>query len=269
MMATVPLADLSLFLVDRGEGTPVVFLHGLPLDHHMWRHQAGELSGRCRVLIPDLRGFGRTTGANDKTTMDRLADDVLEMLDALGLTDPVTICGLSMGGYVALMLARKAPGRVRALVLCDCRSQADAPEAAANRLALAERVLTDGPRIVAESMLPRLFARHTNERNPLAVDEIRNVILAGSSRGIAAAQRGMAEREDLTPSLGQIAVPTLVICGEEDAISPLAEMESLARQIPGAEFVPVPHAGHMAPLEQPAAVNAALAAFLERHGILS
>lgn len=268
-MAIVPVADLSLFLVDQGEGAPVIFLHGMPLDHHMWRHQAAALSGRCRVLIPDLRGFGRTAGASDKTTMDRLADDVLELLGVLGLTEPVTVCGLSMGGYLALLLARKAPERLRALVLCDCRSQPDAPEAAANRLVLADRVLTDGPRIVAESMLPRLFAHHTNECNPVAVDEIRDVILAGSSRGIAAAQRGMAEREDLTPFLSQIVAPTLVICGEEDAISPLAEMRSLARQIPGAEFVAVPDAGHMAPLEQPTAVNAALTAFLERHGILS
>lgn len=268
-MATAQIADLSIFYIDQGEGAPVIFLHGMPLDHRMWRHQAAALAGRCRVLVPDLRGFGRTGGAGDKTTMGQLADDVLALLDVLQITEPVTICGLSMGGYLALLLAQKAPGRVRALILCDCRSQADVPEAAANRLTLADRVLTDGPRVIAESMLPRLFASQTNERNPMAVDEIRDVILAGSSRGIAAAQRGMAERSDLTDSLRTIAVPTLVICGEEDAISPLAEMQSLAGQIPGAEFVPVPGAGHMAPLEQPDAVNAAVTSFLERHGVAS
>lgn len=268
-MATAQIADLALFHVDQGEGTPVIFLHGMPLDHRMWRHQAAALAGRCRVLIPDLRGFGRTGGAGDKTTMDQLADDVLALLDVLQITVPVTVCGLSMGGYLALLLARKAPERLRALILCDCRSQSDAPEVAANRGVLADRVLTEGSRVIAESMLPRLFASRTNERNPVAVDQVRDVILAGSPRGIAAAQRGMAERPDLTASLGEIAVPTLVICGEEDAISPLAEMQSLAGQIPGSEFVPAPGAGHMAPLEQPETVNAALVSFLERHGILS
>lgn len=268
-MATAQIADLALFHLDQGEGAPVVFLHGMPLDHRMWRRQAAALVGKCRVLIPDLRGFGRTGGAGDKTTMDRLADDVLALLDVLQITEPVTVCGLSMGGYLALLLARKTPERLRALILCDCRSHADVPEVAANRLTLADRVLTDGPRVIAESMLPRLFGSHTNEHNPMAVDEVRDVILAGSSRGISAAQRGMAERPDLTASLGTIAIPTLVICGEEDAISPMAEMQSLAGQIPGAEFVPVPGAGHMAPLEQPDAVNAALVSFLERHGIAS
>lgn len=267
-MATAQIADLTVFYIHQGEGAPVIFLHGMPLDHRMWRHQAAALVGKCRVLIPDLRGFGRTGGAGDKTTMDQLADDILALLDVLQISEPVTICGLSMGGYLALLLARKAPERLRALILCDCRSQSDAPEVAANRGVLAERVLTDGSRVIAESMLPRLFASQTNERNPMAVDQVRDVILAGSPRGIAAAQRGMAERPDLTDSLGEIAVPTLVICGEEDAISPLAEMQSLAGQIPGAEFVPVPGAGHMAPLEQPDAVNAALVSFLERHGIL-
>lgn len=267
-MTTVQIADLSVHVVDRGEGSPVLFLHGLPLDQHMWQAQVAALSERCRTLVPNLRGFGRTGGASDKTTLDQMADDVLQVLDSLQVTEPVTVCGLSMGGYLALLLAQKAPERVRALVLCDCRSVADTPEAAANRIAMADRILTDGPRVIVEVMLPKMFASQTNERNPAVIDSVRNVMLANSSRGIAAAQRGMAERADLTASLGQITVPTLVICGAEDQISPPAEMRALAAAIPGSQYVEVPGAGHMAPVEQPAAVNAALVEFLERAEVI-
>ena len=133
---------------------------------------------------------------------------------------------------------------------------------------MADRILTDGPRVIVEVMLPKMFASQTNERNPAVIDSVRNVMLANSSRGIAAAQRGLAERADLTASLGQITVPTLVICGAEDQISPPAEMQALAAAIPGAQYVEISGAGHMAPVEQPAAVNAALVEFLERAEVI-
>jgi pimeloyl-ACP methyl ester carboxylesterase len=153
--------------------------------------------------------------------------------------------------------------RLRGLILCDTKAVADSPEAAQNRRDMAEKVLTDGPRIAVEAMLPRLFGPEVKERQSPLIDEIRDGILSSSSRTIAAAQRAMAGRPDSTPLLGRIRVPTLVLVGEHDVLSPPSEMQALAGAIPGARFVVIPQAGHMAPLEQPAAVNGAIRQFLE------
>jgi pimeloyl-ACP methyl ester carboxylesterase len=167
-----------------------------------------------------------------------------------------------MGGCVALAFVRKYAARVRSLVLCDARAAADTPEAAANRHKMADQVLTEGPRIAAEAMLPRLFAAATKEQQPQVIDAVRNVILASASRGVAAAQRALATRPDCTGWLSEIRVPALMIVGEHDVISTPAEMQGIAAAIPGGRCVVIPNAGHMAPLEQPAAFNSALREFL-------
>lgn len=249
---------MELFIIDEGTGSPLVFLHGFPLSHAMWDGQRRYFRETNRVLIPDLRGFGRSTSQDDVVTMEQFADDVLELLDHTGITEPVTLCGLSMGGYIAFAFARKYPHRLARLVLCDTRSLPDSTEQAQGRLALADRVLVEGARIVAELMLPKLFGPHTNEHRPSVVDSVRNVMLANSPRAIAAAQRGMAARPDATPYLAEIAVPTLVVVGAHDVISPPDEMRQIAAAMPHATFVELAHVGHMAPLEAPAAFNAAL-----------
>jgi 3-oxoadipate enol-lactonase len=263
-MPLLEIRGLRFHMIDEGDREPLVFLHGFPLDHSMWDAQRREFRSSQRVLIPDLRGLGRSAPGDEPVTMDLFADDVAALLDAAGVAEPVALCGLSMGGCIALAFLKKFPGRVKSLILCDARAAADTPEAAENRHKLADKVLTDGPRVVAEVMLPRLFAHETNERHPHLVDAVRNVMLANSSRGIAAAQRALATRPDCTPFLPEIRVPTLLIVGEHDVISPPAEMQGMAAAIPGARCVVIPHAGHMAPLEQPAAVNAALREFLAR-----
>lgn len=263
----VPVLELQgirLHFIDEGAGTPLVFLHGFPLDHSMWDAQRREFRQRYRVIIPDLRGLGRSASNDEVVTMEQFADDVAGLLDALEISDPVTLCGLSMGGYIAQAFARRHSGKLGRLVLCDTRSQPDTPEAAENRLKLAEKVLQDGPRVIVEAMLPRLFGAGTNERRPAVVDAIRHVMLANSSRGIAAAQRGMAQRVDATPFLSQITVPTLVLGGELDSIAPPAEMRELAAAIPNSEFVEMKGVGHMAPQEDPAAFNPILQDWLSR-----
>ena len=169
-----------------------------------------------------------------------------------------------MGGYIALQFVKKHADRLQALVLCDTRSAADSAEAAANRLKVAQQVLTEGAESVAETMLPRLFSKQTMDERTEFVESTRQVMNSARPAAIAAAQRGMAARPDMSSFLRQITVPTLVIVGEHDVISPVAEMREMAERIPGAEFVIVPDAGHMAPLENPAAFNAALEKFLAR-----
>ncbi|MBI3465993.1 MAG: alpha/beta fold hydrolase [Planctomycetes bacterium] len=261
-MQTVHVEGSDLKVLDRGAGSPVLLVHGFPLDHTMWRPQIEFLSQTHRVIAPDLRGFGGSMATPGTVSMERFADDLSNVLTALGIEEPVTLCGLSMGGYIAWQFWRKHTARLRRLVLCDTRAQPDGAEAAENRHALADRVLAEGPSVTAEAMLPKLFASQTQTRMPEVIEAQRRVMLAATPDGIAAALRGMAERPDARPWLASIRVPTLVIVGSEDTISPPDEMRQIASAIPGAQFVEVPGAAHMAPLEQPEAVNSALRRFL-------
>ncbi len=251
-----------LWCVDRGAGAVVLLVHGFPLDHTMWAEQIPTLSSRHRVLAPDLRGFGRSPTDDDKTTMAQFADDLASMLDALAIAEPVVFCGLSMGGYIALEFQRRHAARLRGLILCDTRASADSPEAAAARRLTADNALLRGVAPLAEAMLPRLFAETTRKERPALLEGVWNVMLSADPRGVAAASRGMAERSDMIHSLGGIRCPTLVIVGDEDAVSPPAEMRRMAKAIPGANYVEIPAAGHLSPLENPAAFNAAVADFI-------
>jgi 3-oxoadipate enol-lactonase len=261
-MRRIEANGASLNVFECGAGPAVVFIHGFPLNHTMWIRQLDELAANNRLIAPDLRGFGRSTVTDGTATMSQLADDLAAMLDQLAVHQPVCLCGLSMGGYVAFEFWRKHRKRVRSLVLCDTRSGADTPEAAAGRRQMADRVLVDGPGFVAEAMLPKLLHPRTPAERPLVAEAVREMILASDPRGIAAAQRGMAERADSTSLLSGIDVRTLVLVGQEDAICPPDEIRKMAAAIPQAQFSVVPSAGHMAPLENPAFVNRALAGFL-------
>ncbi len=261
-MPTVELNGRRQFFLDEGDGPVVLFVHGFPLDHTMWDGQRRGLRDRYRVVIPDLRGFGKSELGGDVFTLADLADDLAALLDHIGAPGPVTFCGLSMGGYVAFEFARRHRSRLGKLILCDTRAVMDSPEQAAARLQLADTVLTEGPRIVAEAMLPRLFGPVTNEDRPAIVDQIRNTMLATSSRTIAAAQRMMATRPDSTALLPQLDVPTLVVVGQHDSVSPPAEMRAIAVALPQGLFVEIPGVGHMAPLEAPGPVNAVILQFL-------
>lgn len=262
-MPSLKINGIRLNLIDEGAGPPLVFLHGFPLDHSMWDGQRREFRSSHRVILPDLRGLGRSEVSPVPVTMDLFADDVAALLDNLGIAEPVILCGLSMGGCIAFAFVRRHAQRLRGLILCDCRAVADTAEMVANRRRLAEKVLSDGPTAAAEAMLPRLFGPTTNEKQPQVVDAVRNVILASSSRGIAAAQLSLADRPDSTPTLPEIKVPTLIVVGEHDVISPPAEMQGIAAAIPGATAVVIPGAGHMAPLEKPDDVNRAIREWMQ------
>jgi 3-oxoadipate enol-lactonase len=261
-MNRLSVAGRELWCADRGAGPPLLLVHGFPLDHSMWHVEPASLPAQVRVIAPDLPGFGRSPAADDKLTMEQFADCLAGMLDALAVREPVVLCGLSMGGYIGLQFWRKYAVRLRGLIFCDTRAQADAPEAAAARLVMADRVLSEGPAPLVETMLPKLFAETTRRERPQVVAGLRAVMMATDPRGIAAAARGMAERPDMTARLAEIRCPTLVLVGQEDALTPPADMRTMAAAIPGAKYVEIPAAGHMSPLENPAAVNGAIAEFL-------
>ena len=264
MIPRVRAGHVELAVIDRGAGPPLVLVHGFPLDHSMWQPQIDFFSTRRRVVAPDLRGFGASQIVSGTASMEAMADDLDVLLDALGITEPVVVCGLSMGGYVALQFWRKYARRLRALVLCDTRAVADTPEAARLRSQQVDLVLREGMAPLAEAMLPKLFAAATFASQPGVVAGQRSTILAARAEGVAAALLGMAARPDATDYLPRIALPTLVVVGQHDAISTVDEMRGMARAIPEAELVVIPDAGHMSPLENPAAFNAALEQFLAR-----
>lgn len=252
----------DLAYVDRGEGPPALLIHGFPLDHALWSAQIERLAPRWRIIAPDLRGFGQSPSDAEKTTMREFADDLAALLVALEIDEPIVCCGLSMGGYVALQFWRHHPNRLRGLALCNTRAGADAPDAAAARYEMADRVLREGSGPLAETMLPRLLGKTTQRTQPAWLERLGDGIRASEPRGFAAALRGMADRPDMTAALKQIVCPTLVIAGEEDVVSPPEEMHAMAAAIAGSKYVEIPAAGHLSPLENPAAFNAALSAFL-------
>lgn len=253
---------IGLAYVDRGAGLPLVLVHGFPVDHAMWRFQIEALSKRHRVIAPDLRGFGQSDVTEGEVTMEQFADDLAGLLEALRIDEPIVLCGLSMGGYIAFAFWRKYAARLGALILCDTRAAADTPETAAGRRSLAENVVMEGMAPVAETMAPRIFAESTFQEQPALIEAIRRKVLAADPRAVAATSRGMALRPDMTGRLGEISCPTLVIVGRHDAISPPDEMRSIAERIPVARFVEISNAGHLSPLENPTDVNAAMEDFL-------
>ncbi len=257
-------AQVELQVLDRGQGIPLVLVHGFPLDHSMWDAQISAMSAHRRVIAPDLRGFGGSQVTPGTVTMEQMADDLAHLLDALEVDEPVVLCGLSMGGYVAFEFWRKYPARLRGLVLCDTRAAADSPEAARGRMETVEKILAEGMAPLADAMLPKLFAPGTLAQYPNAVAIQRRQILATSAEGAAAALRGMAARNDFRDRLSDIQLPALVVVGEHDAISPVEEMRAIAAAIPSAELAVIPAAGHMSPLENPEAFNTALEQFLSR-----
>ena len=263
-MTNVSVGDVSLNVVEKGEGEPLLLVHGFPLDHSMWSPQLDTLAQRFRVIAPDLRGFGGSDVTDGTVTMEQFADDMAKLLEQLNVTQGVTFCGLSMGGYVAWQFAVRYANRLKRLILCDTRAIADSKEAAEGREKSAQKVLAEGAKIVADAMLPKLFYQPDGspDSEPIYIRQVRDVMLKTNPRGIAAALRGMAKRPDMTSRLSEIQVPTLVICGEHDAISPPAEMRKIAEGLPQAEYVEIAGAGHMAPLEKPAEVNAAILDFL-------
>jgi pimeloyl-ACP methyl ester carboxylesterase len=245
-------------------GPNVVFLHAFPLNRLMWQSQTDELRGIAHLVLPDMRGFGSSDVESGAIAIEQMADDVYALVEKLELA-PVVLVGLSMGGYVALAYIRKYPESVRGLVLADTRADADSDEARQNRQAMIDEVAASGPARVAELMLPKLLSKDGQEQAEL-VAEIRRMIETTSPGGIVGALRGMADRADSTDLLASIAVPTLVVVGAEDAVTPPEIARELADRIPGAELEIIDDAGHLSNVEEPTTFNAAVSRFLQSLG---
>ncbi|MBI4544578.1 MAG: alpha/beta fold hydrolase [Gemmatimonadetes bacterium] len=249
---------------EAGRGEPVLLVHGFPFDSSLWEPQLERLPRRWRWLAPDLRGFGRTEGGvgGGPYGMELFAEDLAALLEELGVTRAV-VCGVSMGGYIAMAMVRSYPERVRALVLCDTKAGAETEQGKKGRAELAERVLAEGSSALVAGLLPRLLAERTRREQPELVQWLSGVMESVSPQTAARGLAGMAARADSTELLSRIAVPTLVLVGAEDVISGVAEAEGMAGGIPDGRIMVIPAAGHLPNLEQPPAFNRALVQFLE------
>jgi YbgC/YbaW family acyl-CoA thioester hydrolase len=256
---------VNLALEVRGEGQAVLFVHGYPFDHTIWRDQIDGLDG-FRRIAPDLRGMGQSDAPDLGYGMEIYAADLAALLDALGV-DQVVLCGLSMGGYIAFEFLRQWRSRVRGLVLMDTRSEADSAEARRARDATAAMARERGAEAIAEAMLPKVLAPATLSQRPDLSDRIRGMMAATPVAGIVGALAAMRDRpgsEALLPTLADL--PTLVIVGEADSLTPPDQAKAMAQAIPGARFVAIPGAGHVPPVEQPGATTRELRVFLESIG---
>lgn len=252
---------VNLVVDVRGRGPAILFIHGYPLSHTVWEPQLAGLEGWTRIA-PDLRGMGQSDAPDLGYSMATYAEDLLALLSALGVERAV-LCGLSMGGYVAFEILRRAPERVRGLVLMDTRAEADTPEGRRARETAMALARDGGSVAIAESMLPKILSPTVQAENPSLVERVRQMMAATPVAGITGAIGALRDRPDSTGLLLELAeMPTLVIVGEQDQLIPPDKVRAMAAAIPGARFELVKGAGHLPTLERPDATTALLGEFL-------
>ena len=248
---------------DSSDRVPVLLIHGYPLNNMLWDLQVGDLSDVARLIAPDLRGFGMTDPTEPPYSMGMFAEDCAALLDQLGLTGPVVVAGLSMGGYVAFEFCRRYPERVAGLLLTATWAGDDDQDVKKARNEAADKAIAEGVGPIVEGMLPKLLAPANYENQPDLVQFAREMMLESSVEGVVGALAAMRDRPDSSPDLPGLDVPTLILHGAEDQLVPLAKAEAMAAAMPQAQLVVVPNAGHLPNLENPEFFNDAAREFLE------
>ncbi|NIM51871.1 MAG: alpha/beta fold hydrolase [Gemmatimonadales bacterium] len=257
--------DVATAVDVQGDGPAILFVHGFPLDRTMWRHLIAPLTGWQRIA-PDLRGMGLSdVPESNRYSVAEYAADLAALLEKLEVEEAV-VCGLSMGGYVALELVRRHRALVRALILMNTRAEADTPDGQAKREEMIALVGAEGSQALTDLMLPQLLCPSSLSAMPQVVEHVRTMIAGNPDAGVIGALRAMKERPDSTALLSEIDVPTLVVTGKEDRLIPVERSRTMAEVIPGAQYTVIPEAGHLTPLEQPIAASRVIGEFLEALG---
>lgn len=261
----IKLNGVSLNYQERGlpQGLPILFIHGFPFDNTMWQPQMMALPQEYRAVSFDVRGHGASEVGDGQYSIEFFVDDLIALMDYLAISKPV-LCGLSMGGYIALRAAERHPDRFRALILCDTRSEADSNEAKIKRASQITGIKSSGVKQFAEGFVKAVFAPASFSENPQAVQSIQRVIERTSPIALCGTLLALAARTDTGGSLAAIAVPTLIMVGELDAITPPAASKLMKERIRNSEMHIVPKSAHMSNLENPAFFNEKLMAFLKR-----
>ncbi len=261
----IKLNGITINYTERGlpQGIPVVFIHGFPFNHTMWEPQMKALPNHFRAITYDIRGHGESDVGDGQYTIEFFVDDLLALLDHL-VIDRAIVCGLSMGGYIALRAYERFPERIKALVLCDTKSEADTNEAKLKRSSTAKNVKMTGTGAFADDFATAIFAPQTSQSHPAVVESVKKMIRANSPVGIAGAAIALGCRTDTSAVLPAIKAPTLILVGEHDKLTPPAVSETMHRQITNSELHVIPYAAHMSNLENAQAFDTYLIEFLNR-----
>jgi 3-oxoadipate enol-lactonase len=258
----IRLKDITLEYEERGEGRPVLLIHGFPLSKEMWEPQLDALGKSAHVLAPDLRGHGKSGGTRGRYTIDLFAQDCYEFLEEKGIKEPVVLCGLSMGGYITFAFQRLYPDRVAGMILAATRSAPDSEEGKVKREETIAVALESGPEAVAEGMLPKLLSPHNFENNPALVEKVRGIMKSNSRDGMAGALMSMKDRPDSGNTLKGFEHPALILHGADDQLIPASEAEAMKNSMKNARLEILPQAGHLLNLEQPDLFNQAVQQYL-------
>jgi 3-oxoadipate enol-lactonase len=266
MKASVNNSLLHYIDIGISTATPVVFIHGFPFSHRMWTFPGGQteaLASTHRVIAYDVRGHGDSEVGDGQYTIELLVDDLIGFLDHLSISKTVVV-GLSMGGYIALRAVERNPDRFRALALCDTKSEADSNDAKIKRAASIKAVKANGPRQFAQNFVANVFTPESFDARPDAVKAIQSIIERTAPLSLCGTMLALAARTDTTSSLSAITVPTLIMVGEHDALTPAAASQAMNEKIPQSEFHVIPNAAHMSNMENPGEFNKHLVEFLQK-----
>ncbi|MDZ4666751.1 MAG: alpha/beta hydrolase [bacterium] len=247
---------------DAGEGSmPILFLHGYPFDKSMWRGQMDSLKSSYRVIACDIRGFGKSTDEKSPLSIDLFAEDLVLFMDKLKI-EKVILCGLSMGGFISLNAMMRFPDRFKSLILCDTQCIADTAEVKENRYTTIEQINLEGADLFNEKFVKSVFHPDSLKNTPELVESLRSIVFANSKGIINAGLTALAERSETCTSLNAIGIPTLIICGRADEVTPLAQSQFMHEHIDGSILKIIENAGHVSNLEQPEEFNSSIHDFL-------
>lgn len=254
---------LSVFTEGKNKNRSIIFLHGFPYDHTMWKDVINKLSKNYFCVAYDIRGLGESPAGNGQFTMESFVDDLEDIINKLNLNKPI-LCGLSMGGYISFRAMERIPEKFSASIFCDTRSEADNNEGKLKRSAAVKRINAEGLTPFVRDFITNCFGDYYKQRSK---DEFENRIAKSSKfdpAGVKGSLLAMLSRNDTTESLSEIKIPALFICGEFDALTPPPVMKALAEKVNGAEYVVIKNSGHMSPIEKPEEVYTAIQGFLSK-----
>jgi 3-oxoadipate enol-lactonase len=259
---TVSANNTILSYDDIGKGSvPIIFLHGFPFDKSMWQLQLDFLKTTTRVIACDIRGFGKSTDETSVLSIGLFADDLIAFMDELKIETAI-ICGLSMGGFIALNMITRFPDRIEALILCDTQCIADTIEIKEKRYKTIDQINAEGVTLFNDGFLKSVFHLDSLNNKKELVKKLHNVVFANSQHIITAGLTALAERTETCSFLGEVTAPTMIICGREDTVTPLEQSELLLKSIHGSTLHIVEKAGHVSNLEHPEEFNNLISSFL-------
>ncbi len=254
-------SGLSIFTEGSLNKKPIVLIHGFPYDHTMWDKQIDELKSQYYCVSYDIRGLGESPIGDGQYTMESFVDDLEAIINELKLDKPV-LCGLSMGGYISLRAIERNESNYSGIILCDTRSSSDTDEGKIKRAENIMKINTSGVKQFVSEFVPMCFSVKSITDSNEEYSRVLNKSLNSNAIGVKGCLLAMAGRTDTTRYLNEIRIPTLLLCGEDDRLTPPDIMELMAEQIPNAHLEIVPGAGHMAPIENASFVNSRIKKFL-------